>query len=237
MNDLFDFYAILLRRVPERVKNIYQNTATRVPDLHVFDAVDGQTFTQESLGVLHNLGYFPANTTHDPIMNRPFLKGQLACWLSHVKLWEQLLAKDPLIAKPYHVIIEDDAIVEEGFIELLYKYASFIEQSQADYISLYLHPGQIGADMRIGNILRMVPGIWGTQCYILPHHRVAWMLEHIKPLRTAIDEQMTRIPNVRAYLIYDKFLKHDAIASEIPLAIEDMTPSLPLDRKRSVKLL
>jgi len=220
MSGIFDFYAILLRRVEERAHNVFNITATRVPNLQVIYAVDGQKLTEEDIASYHSDGYFPKDVEYDHVMHRPFLNGQLACWLSHVKLWEKLAAQDHLTAKPFHVIIEDDAIITPNFLDLIKKYEPFIENANADYINLFLHPGQRKPTMKHGDIYPIVPGIWGTQCYIIPHKRLQWMIKQIKPLKTAIDEQMTRIPNLRAFLIYDAFLSHDEIQSEIPLAIK-----------------
>ena len=64
--------------------------------------------------------YLPIDLEYDPICNRPFTTTHFAIWLSHVTLWEELARKSN--PPKFHIIFEDDAVIEPNFVELLDKW-------------------------------------------------------------------------------------------------------------------
>jgi GR25 family glycosyltransferase involved in LPS biosynthesis len=207
--DEYDFSVIHLKRSKERSKNV-SIMKKQLPELYIFEAMDGKTLSEKQKKNYQKQGVFPEDITYDYICNRPFTNQHLAIWLSHVKLWEHLLKQEN--PKPYHIIFEDDAILQPTFNGLLVKYTPRLRKM--DFAHLYVFPIQVERfELKRKGIYRMKKWLWGLQCYMIPHHKLKFLLDQIKPLQTAIDEQITRI-KMKNYFIYDDFVKHGQISSE-----------------------
>ena len=158
MHKICDFSVIHLERSKERSANVSQMQA-RIPNLHIHKAIDGKKLTTSKLRVYQKTGTLPLDITWDYVCQRPFTKEHLAIWLSHVTLWEHLLKlKNPA---PFHIIFEDDAIIQPDFFTLLDKYASRI--AKMDFAHLYVFPQQVEKyNLGRKGVRRVRPGLWGT---------------------------------------------------------------------------
>ena len=70
------------------------------------EAINGSNLTLQSL----NAGGFDTDKNwRDPLLNRVLTKGEIGCFLSHYKLWEECSEGDePML------ILEDDAVLSEA---------------------------------------------------------------------------------------------------------------------------
>lgn len=206
-----DFSVIHLRRSKERSANILAMKEI-VPQLYVHEATDARKLRKEEIRRLQADGIFGTDVKYDHVCRRPFTKQHLAIWLSHVRLWEHLVnMPNP---KAYHIIFEDDAIIQPRFRVLLSKYWS--RMKKMNFAHLYIFPFQLEHHYKLKRkgVHKRPRILWGTQCYFVPHEVLKDMLENIKPLQTAIDEQIIRLPMKGCYLIYDDFVRHGVIKSE-----------------------
>lgn len=64
-----------------------------------FDAIDGQNLTAKDLSSIHFLFGF-----EDPYFKRPMKMGEIGCFLSHFKLWNDIIQQGYQRA----IILEDD---------------------------------------------------------------------------------------------------------------------------------
>jgi glycosyl transferase, family 25 len=108
-------YVINLDRSPERLMEITRQLEKFGLSYERVEAVDGKLATEAQRALLDEMGY---KSRH----GKTSLPGELGCYLSHVKAIEVFLASD----SPFAIILEDDAILEDGFrqgIEDLLKHA------------------------------------------------------------------------------------------------------------------
>lgn len=101
------FMINLLRR-PER-RNKMERSFKEI-GLHVehVAAADGQLLTQEYLDEI-GVKYLPGYA--DPYQNRPMTKGEIGCFLSHYRVWEQQVARE----LNEILVLEDDIRFEPYF--------------------------------------------------------------------------------------------------------------------------
>jgi GR25 family glycosyltransferase involved in LPS biosynthesis len=128
-------------------------------------------------------------------------------------LWESLLETSPQPPPKFHLVFEDDAVVQNDFIDLLnewyHRTASF---KNMDFVHLYVFDYH-ARDLQNKTIHKTFDGLSGLQCYIIRHSHLKKLVDQIKPLITTIDEQVTRLP-IKSYFIYDDFVTHGTIQSE-----------------------
>lgn len=211
MSHLHDFSVVHLERSKDRRRNVAQMKSI-LPSLYIHKAIDGKKIKSSDKRRYQSQGVFPMDIKYDHVCQRPFTNQHLAIWLSHVTLWEHL-ASLPSHAQ-YHVIFEDDSILQPNFMSLLEKYTSKLVAKDFDFANMYVFPIQVDKyNIRRKGLYRVKRPLWGLQCYMVPHEKLQHLISIIKPLQTAIDEQITRI-KMKHYFIYDDFLQHGLIKSE-----------------------
>lgn len=123
-------YCILLEKDENRKKNVYNNISPHLDteNFEIIEAIDGNTKTLDTEMI--------SRTVSGNFFN--FCKrGQLACFLSHVKTWQKMIDEDIQSA----IILEDDASISKNFIQ------EFVEilnlAPSADFIYLFVHPDSL----------------------------------------------------------------------------------------------
>ncbi|XP_055314673.1 glycosyltransferase 25 family member [Sitodiplosis mosellana] len=101
------FMINLLRRPERRVKMERSFKEIGLDVEHVV-AADGQILTQEYLEEI-GVKYLPGYA--DPFQNRPMTKGEIGCFLSHYRVWEQQVARELNEV----LVLEDDIRFEPYF--------------------------------------------------------------------------------------------------------------------------
>ena len=178
---MLSYHVIRLKR-GDRVANVAR-MQKELPELQIYNALDHRHLKTADIKGFKQAGYLCENTER-------FSKNQLAIWLSHVTLWEELEAGSP--AK-YHVIFEDDVQISPKFRQNLAKYLPRLERMAADFAHFYIFPQQFERfNIKRRGIYKTPQGLWGTQCYFVHHDKLEWLLGAIKPMDNPIDEQVTR---------------------------------------------
>lgn len=101
-------YVINLDRSPKRLEEISEQLARAGLSFQRVAAVDGKEATPEQLTQLDEASY---QRKH----GKSSLPGELGCYLSHVEAIRQFLQS----GHSYAVILEDDAILEDGFSQVV----------------------------------------------------------------------------------------------------------------------
>lgn len=122
-------FLINLERRPERLKKMSNILRLLGVDFTRFNAVDGQKLTEIEISQIKFLpGY------EDPYHRRPMKRGEIGCFLSHYKIWEEIVNKklDQVI------ILEDDLRFTEDGIERVNKMIEDIIKTRFDWEFIYL---------------------------------------------------------------------------------------------------
>lgn len=101
------FMINLLRR-PERRIKMERSFKEIGLDVEYMAAIDGQKLSQEYLDEI-GVKYLPGYA--DPFQNRPMTKGEIGCFLSHYRVWEQQVARE----LNEILVLEDDIRFEPYF--------------------------------------------------------------------------------------------------------------------------
>jgi glycosyl transferase family 25 len=99
-------YVINLDRSPERLMEISPQLEKFGLSFERVQAVDGKHVSEGQKALLDEKCY---QSKH----GKSSLPGELGCYLSHIRAIDTFLASK----KPYAVILEDDAILKEGFVQ------------------------------------------------------------------------------------------------------------------------
>jgi GR25 family glycosyltransferase involved in LPS biosynthesis len=195
-----DYSVIVLENVPSRVKNALR-ICDRVGKCNWHKAIKADEIPVDEI------------PKWDYITKRPFTDAHVAIWKSHVSLWEKLASLD-LPGDYFHMIFEDDAILNKNFVKRLKQWIETTNDFEGmNMVYFYVFPQQRDNIVK-GNIYQTYIGFWGTQCYAIRHSKLKWLLKKIYPMQTSIDEQLARLKRLRSYYIYDDFLVHDKIKSQ-----------------------
>eukprot|EP00116_Pleurobrachia_bachei_P002051 sb/3462313/ len=126
-----EIYLINLTRRTERRKRMLMLLELLGIQVKIFDAVDGRQLTQEildSMEVKQLVGY------EDPYHKRALKFGEIGCFLSHFRIWEEMVAKNYQKV----LILEDDLRFalnfNSNFEEMLYE----LEVLNLDWELLYI---------------------------------------------------------------------------------------------------
>jgi len=166
-------------------KNYNKSNLKEFIDYERFDAVEGKKLnptdflTDEALQELDDIIMNGKRKRHYELT-----PGGIGCFLSHLKLYNQLLQDD---STDIYLILEDDSV----FTENLYESISYLLQNApSDWDMLYL-----GMHRRKGNLLKednnvfMKPeGFWGTYAYIVNKKGAKKVVDMVN--KTRIDGQI-----------------------------------------------
>ena len=105
-----EVYMINLKRRPERKIKMEATMKELGLDFKYFEAVDGKTLTDE---ILIDMGITLLPEYSDPYHKRRMTMGEIGCFLSHFKIWQQMVEQN----LPEVLILEDDIRFEPYFME------------------------------------------------------------------------------------------------------------------------
>lgn len=210
--DQCDFTVIHVKGAVDRMQNIKSMRRVLQTKLHIFTGIDA---TRDLTGPLIERnkinGVLPENHMWNYLDNKPMKRSQLAIWLTHYMSWQWLLERkrDP---KPFHVIFEDDSILQPNFMKLLHKYKSHITKNKTGITYLYVFPEQ-ARGLAKGDIEPVFKRFWGLQCYVVPHVLIEKLLNDMKPMNAHVDIQMSLLKDFTSKFIFDDFLFHRMLPS------------------------
>lgn len=194
-------YVILLRRVEERVRNVYNYLIQCHRDLIewvVTDAVDGMTEDIDAL--LQSNGIELGQSFQ-------FKRGQIGCWLSHYLVWKQIADS----AEEYALVVEDDVVLHHSFASLREIMNNL--PADCDILQLFTHPQQRNAQCRQGcrvvyectdfDVRLWVAGYsWGTVGYVITREACQKLLREVRVLQGPIDMDLQKLRHVGALRFY-----------------------------------
>jgi glycosyl transferase family 25 len=161
-----DIRVINLDRAPDRRENV--ETQFRKQDLAwtFFSAVDGQN---------HDLSPYRRFLDVNPYLYRPLLSGEIGCFASHYRLWEECVAtQTPLL------IFEDDCILDDDIKEVAAALPGLLETHP--YIRLAGHIPRRGSVLRKlatgRSLARLNRGPHGTVAYAIAPAAAERLIRH-----------------------------------------------------------
>lgn len=190
-------------------KNNVDDIRLLFPNLHVFHAIDKNKISEQDIEHYVSAGYLTLDHLYlDDYIQRILTLQQVCIYLSHVSLWEKIVATADNDTD-LHIIFEDDAIITVDFVEMLYVYLGKVPKD-FDIIHMYVFPHQ-----RIcpkGTIYSTFKGQWGLNAYVFSKKGINAAVQKIKPMNSAIDEMITRI-DLKSYTVIDDFIQHEVYES------------------------
>ena len=190
--DQVQFYCVCLINRQERIDSL-NKIKEIIPDIQVIEAIDGKNFTRDDIERYTKEGFLTPNSIGKYVdiyvHSRALNVGNLGSFLSHRKTIETIAKQ----TKPFGVVLEDDIVLEEGFLENL---SNVIEQASVyefDLLNLYVFESQRNLFPTEPNLVKAPVGLWGLQCYMIRNTHANKVLKALWPMLGATDEQITRV--------------------------------------------
>ena len=132
VNAIFDIQVISLQRREDRWQAIRSALSKQGLQFNRFLAMDGKKKFLSNKALVSERIVDEKSLLHNPYITR----GAVALSLTSRSLWKHA-AKSP---KPYTVVIEDDMLLKEDFVDKLYDLASYIQKYPFDVLLLHHSP-------------------------------------------------------------------------------------------------
>ncbi len=175
-------FVINLKDRKDRIKK-FKHLNDDFISYEIFNAINGYTISHTKL--LRD-GFDIDNNWIDPILNTKLTKGEVGCFLSHWKIWEECIRlNEPVL------ILEDDAIITENFsYDELYK----IKKQQYNLIYLGWEEMDYNEHIVIDNkfIIPKLP-YWTLAYMVTPESAKILLDNNIKKNIIPVDEYLLRM--------------------------------------------
>lgn len=191
--DDIDIYIISMKG-EKRMQNIEKQTEKlkkgkfNTDNVHIIDAIVGKTLDLDKLiseGVLDANAYL--NEEPDPAERLATHKREVGCYLSHMKAYETVLAKNK---DGYSIIFEDDFNLLDNFLPILDETLVKIKKIEFDILFLSLIAIYRG-DNVVDNIYHIHDSeAWGAHAYLINNKSVGKIIEKMKYIETVLDKQL-----------------------------------------------
>uniref|UniRef100_A0AC34GYM6 Uncharacterized protein n=1 Tax=Panagrolaimus sp. ES5 TaxID=591445 RepID=A0AC34GYM6_9BILA len=122
-------YVINLKRRPERLQKMDLIMKLLGIKYQVFEAVDGKALTNEDLSILRFMQEY-----EDPFAKRPMTMGEVGCFLSHYKIWEDMVKQNYQNV----IIFEDDIKFAVNSTNVLNSVMEDLIKTQLEWDIIYL---------------------------------------------------------------------------------------------------
>jgi glycosyl transferase family 25 len=176
-------YVINLDRSPQRLEEITKQLSNFDLTFQRITATDGKLATPQQKALLDEGKY---HLKH----GKTSLPGELGCYLSHVEAISEFLKSDNLFA----VILEDDAIIENGFVQVLQHLAH--NSKQWDMVKLSgVHSGTPASVQRINEYHRlsvMFSKCTGSSAYMINRHAAQSYIDKLLPMTLPYDHEFDK---------------------------------------------
>lgn len=221
---------INLVRSTDRRERIEANLAQVGLAFEFFNGIDARY--GEHLGVSR---YSEAAALRE--FHRPLSAGEVGCFASHYLLWQRCVEA----RKPF-VIIEDDALLDDGFVRTLETVSELISTFPLLRLGLTAEGAGSGVVLPLPQgfeVVSLAPGTYGTQCYILSDIAAKALVDHAAVWSFPVDIYLDRpqIHGLDSYGLRPYFVRH-ADQSVYPSVIGDerygLWPEDPLVKIRAI---
>lgn len=119
-----EVFTILLRSNKQRVANVLNITSSLQNNCNIVPAIEGST---------NELEFVLEDRHIHPDYYNFCLRGELACVMSHLKVWKKIVDRNLDSA----IVLEDDAVIEDDFLET---FQALNIPDTADFVYLFVHP-------------------------------------------------------------------------------------------------
>ena len=219
--ELFDqVYLINLKRRPDRMSNFLEHynssDMSQVPFVK-FEAIDGSQLDIERvpLSELARAELKEIETTGFRSKHYQLTKGAIGCYLSHVKIWEDIMQKGHDIV----LILEDDAKVPS---DILHKLNQCIVQIPVDWDVVLL--GYICNECVQHNGYKKVERFMLTHSYLITRTAIDKILQtkSLFPITQQIDSYMSELSGVlNIYTLKRKLVPQFKSRTDIQAPLKD----------------
>lgn len=159
-----EVYLINLKRRTERRERMLKSLSELGINAKLLDAVDGKQLNDS---IIKEIGIKMLPEYADPYHKRPMTMGEVGCFLSHYKIWEEIVKKQHRIA----IIFEDDIRFESYFRRKLSNLMKEIRSISLQWDLIYLGRKRLLDDEEpyiegTTTLVRVAYSYW-TLCYMI----------------------------------------------------------------------
>lgn len=176
-------FVILLARCQDRCDHVHKVILPQLTccNVKVHNAIDGKTENLQD--ACQRLGV--------TVDNDKLLKGQIACSLSHISVWSEIIEQKI----PYAIVLEDDAFVNDAENFLLTIKSTLNElPSDWEYVNLYVceRHRRDDDDVQIAGATMINKSYytWGTVGYMVSEKGAKRLRNELSLIRAPVDEQI-----------------------------------------------
>jgi GR25 family glycosyltransferase involved in LPS biosynthesis len=212
MDDV-EFYCVCLMNRPDRI--ISMNKIREViPNIKIIEALDGKFLTKQDIEKYKEEGFLIPNGlgkyTDSYIRGRPLNVGNVGSFITHRNAIKAISEQK----KKFGVVLEDDIVLEEGFLENLENIIEHAKDVEFDIVHLYIFESQRSIFPKNKICLMKTPvGLWGLQCYLIKNTHANKVYKSLFPMLGATDEQITRMGLTDYTLVGIDLIKGEVVKS------------------------
>ena len=207
-------YLINLKRRPDRLKNFldyYNSSDFKNESITKFDAIDGSKLDVESISLseLARAELQQLETTGFRTKHYQLTKGAIGCYLSHVKIWENVLKNNHDVA----LIFEDDAQVPPELMKKMHEEMQYIPNDWDIVLFGYLCTKCLDYEK-----YKEVERFMLTHCYIIKKTAIIKIMNSntLFPITQQIDSLMSELSSiVNIYTVKNKLVKQFSSRTDI----------------------
>lgn len=222
-------YLINLKRRPDRLKKFlehYNGSDMKDNSLIKFDAIDGSKLDIDSvpLSELAKAELNQLESTGFRTKHYQLTKGAIGCYLSHVKVWENILKNN----HKYALIFEDDAKVPPNINAMIHDEMQYFPNDWDIILYGYI----CNKCMKFENY-NTVERFMLTHCYLISHDCIVKIMntESLFPITQQIDALMSELSSVlNIYSAKDKKVKQFSSRTDIQAPLYDKNAKNVHDR-------
>lgn len=231
-------YLINLKRRPDRLDNFlnhYRKSDMKNTKIVKFDAIDGSMLDVSKIPLteLARAELQQLNTTGFRTKHYQLTKGAIGCYLSHIKIWENILKNDYNIT----LVFEDDAQVPENLNEKIHEEMKYIPKDWD--IILY---GYVCKKCMKYDKYNEVERFMLTHCYMIKKEAIIKIMRSntLFPITQQIDALMSELSSIiNIYSVKDKLVTQFESRTDIqaPLINKEQRKYMKIDVNDRIKVL
>jgi len=192
MRHTYPIYVINLKHASKRRKQIKRCLDKQSVDYTIVTAVDKRNLPALSLDK-----YDPSLAKH--YAKRELTQGEIACAMSHANIWSRIVELD----QPYALVLEDDAIIDDDFWNLLNSIDKFpknwgIFNFHSDSTNYKLHKNWIGKI----SLKKFDDKMNRTTAYLITKEAAIICLKYAYPIKKAVDGTLNTLVKMQKIAAY-----------------------------------
>lgn len=159
-----EVFLINLLRRPERRERMLRSLYEQEISCRVLDAVDGRALNSSDI---KRLGVNLLPGFYDPFSGRTLTKGEVGCFLSHFKIWKEIVDRELEVT----LVFEDDVRFESYFKRKMIRLLDDIRTAKLEWDLIYIGRKQVTTDPEkpvenVGHLVKADYSYW-TLCYMI----------------------------------------------------------------------